>query len=47
MTLVSNKVPEAFEFDYKAELYGSSEAAKRALAGDVAALANTAGVLSR
>lgn len=45
MTLVSNKVPEAFDLDYKAELYGGSDSAKRALAGDVAALANTAGGL--
>jgi hypothetical protein len=45
MTLVSNQVPEAFDLDYKAELYGGSDSAKRALAGDVAALANTAGGL--
>ena len=45
MTLVSNQVPEAFDLDYKAELYGGSDSAKRTLAGDVAALANTAGSL--
>ena len=45
MTLVSNQVPEAFDLDYKAELYGGSDSAKRALAGDVTALANTAGGL--
>jgi hypothetical protein len=38
MTLVSNKVPEAFDLDFKTELYGNSDAAGRALAGDVAAL---------
>src|ERR1022692_144883 len=45
MTLLSNKVSEAFDLDFKAELYGNTEQAKRALAGDVAAMANTAGGL--
>ena len=45
LTLVSNKIPEAFDLDFKAELYGNSDSAKRALAGDVVALANTAGGL--
>ena len=45
MTLVSNKIPEAFDLEFKAELYGNTDPAKRALAGDVAALANTAGGL--
>lgn len=41
--LVASQVPEAFDLDYKATLYGRSDADKRALATDVAALANTAG----
>lgn len=45
MSLVSNKVSEAFDLDFKAKLYGNAERDKKALAGDVAALANTAGGL--
>lgn len=44
-SLVSNKVGEAFDLDFKAEPYGNAERDKKALAGDVAALANTAGGL--
>lgn len=43
--LVTQRVPETFDLEYKAELYGSSESDKRSLATDVAALANTDGGL--
>src|SRR5690348_6346497 len=43
--LVTNHVPEAFDLDFKRELYGNTDKDKLALAGDVAALANTAGGL--
>lgn len=43
--LVSDQVPEAFDLDFKAELYGNGESGRRSLATDVAALANTAGGL--
>lgn len=42
-SLVRNSIPEDFDLDFKVALYGRSDADKRALAGDVAALANTAG----
>lgn len=42
-TLVRDRVPESFDLDYKSTLYGTSDADKRDLSGDVAALANTAG----
>lgn len=42
-TLVTSEVQEAFDLDFKSELYGRSDQDKRALGGDVAALANTAG----
>jgi len=45
MTLVSNQVPEAFDLDFKSEMYGASDRDKRDAATDVAALANTAGGL--
>jgi predicted HTH transcriptional regulator len=45
MTLVSNQVAEAFDLDFKSELYGSSDRDKRDAATDIAALANTAGGL--
>src|SRR5689334_13302169 len=41
--LVINGVTEDFDLDFKSELYGNNDSAKRDLAGDVAALANTAG----
>lgn len=41
--LVSNKIPEAFDLDYKATLYGNSDKDRRDLCGDVAALANASG----
>jgi hypothetical protein len=41
--LVTNGVTEDFDLDFKSELYGNNDAARRDLAGDVAALANTAG----
>ncbi|MEQ7127434.1 ATP-binding protein [Actinopolymorpha sp. B11F2] len=41
--LVTNAVTEAYDLDFKAELYGNADKDKRACAGDVAALANTAG----
>lgn len=34
---------EAYDLDFKATLYGKSDKERRDLAGDVAALANTAG----
>jgi len=45
MTLISNQVPEAFDLDFKSEMYGTSDRDKRDAATDVAALANTAGGL--
>jgi phosphoglycolate phosphatase-like HAD superfamily hydrolase len=44
-SLATSQVPEAFDLDYKSALYGRSDDDKRKLAGDVAALANTAGGL--
>lgn len=44
-SLVTNAVPETFDLEFKSETYGRSDKAKRDLAGDVAALANTAGGL--
>ncbi len=41
--LVTNTVAEAYDLDFKATLYGKSDKERRDLAGDVAALANTAG----
>lgn len=45
MTLISDQVAEAFDLDFKSEMYGSSDRDKRDAATDVAALANTAGGL--
>jgi predicted HTH transcriptional regulator len=45
MSLVTNQVPEAFDLDYKSEMYGSSDRGRKDAATDVAALANTAGGL--
>lgn len=42
-SLVTSSVQEAFDLDFKQELYGRGDSDKRALAGDVAGLANTAG----
>jgi len=41
--LITASVQEAFDLDFKETLYGRGDSEKRALAGDVAALANTAG----
>jgi hypothetical protein len=41
--LVASGAQEAFDLDFKAALYGRGDSDRRALAGDVAALANTAG----
>jgi hypothetical protein len=41
--LVTNAVPEAFDLEFKAELYGKTDKAKRDLASDIAAMANTGG----
>ncbi|MFD6925819.1 helix-turn-helix domain-containing protein [Streptomyces sp. NPDC059944] len=41
--LKANAVSEAYDLDFKKELYGGNDRAKRDLAGDVTALANTAG----
>jgi len=43
--LVASQVSEAFDLDFKAQLYGNSDRDRRDLATDVAALANTAGGL--
>lgn len=45
MTLIGNQVSEAFDLDFKSEMYGHSDRDKRDAATDVAALANTAGGL--
>lgn len=45
MALISNQVPEAFDLDYKSEMYGPTGGDRRDAATDVAALANTAGGL--
>lgn len=41
--LVANAVREDFDLDFKGELYGPSDSAKRDLCADVAALANSSG----
>ncbi|MFD7320022.1 helix-turn-helix domain-containing protein [Streptomyces sp. NPDC059875] len=41
--LVDNQVTEHYDLDFKRGLYGNKDAEKRDLAGDVAAMANTAG----
>jgi hypothetical protein len=41
--LKTNEVSESYDLEFKGELYGANDRAKRDLAGDVAALANTAG----
>jgi hypothetical protein len=41
--LVANAVTEAYDLDFKGELYGNADKDKRSCAGDVAAMANTAG----
>ncbi len=41
--LVKASVQEAFDLDFKGELYGRGDSDRQALTGDVAALANTAG----
>src|SRR6266545_1501836 len=43
--LVTAAVPEAYDLEYKAELYGKSDKEKRDVAGDIAAMANIAGGL--
>jgi hypothetical protein len=43
--LVTEQVSEAFDLDFKKELYGNGEKGRHDLATDVAALANTAGGL--
>jgi hypothetical protein len=42
-SLVTNGVHETFDLDFKRDLYGRADSDRRKLAGDVAALANTAG----
>ncbi|MEU4339437.1 ATP-binding protein [Micromonospora lupini] len=42
-SLVDNGVEEAFDLDFKRDPYKHNDAGKRSIAGDVAALANTAG----
>lgn len=43
--IIATSPPEAQDLDYKAELYGNGDSARRDLAGDVAALANSTGGL--
>ncbi|WP_405910216.1 ATP-binding protein [Streptomyces sp. NBC_00828] len=43
--LINGAVPEDYDLDFKRELYGRNDGAKRALSGDVAAMANTSGGL--
>jgi predicted HTH transcriptional regulator len=43
--LVVIQVPEAFDLDFKSQLYGRADKDRRELAADVAALANTSGGL--
>ena len=43
--LVSDRVPEAFDLDFKSEMYGPTDRDRRDAATDIAALANTAGGL--
>jgi hypothetical protein len=43
--LVNGAVPEDYDLDFKKPLYGNKDQDKRDLAGDVAAMANTAGGL--
>jgi len=43
VALKTNGVSESYDLEFKGELYGGNDRAKRDLAGDVAALANTAG----
>ncbi len=45
MALINNQVPEAFDLDFKTEMYGPTDKDRRDAATDVAALANTAGGL--
>jgi len=45
-SLVTGKVSETFDVDFKGTLFGKLDDDKRNLAGDVAALANTAGGFS-
>lgn len=44
-SLVTNQVSEEFDLDFKRTLYGNADSGRKALATDVAALANTAGGL--
>src|SRR3954452_11439487 len=43
LELVAGAVREDFDLDFKAQMYGNSDADKRDLAADVAAMANSAG----
>ncbi len=43
LDLVTGGVQEDFDLDFKSQMYGSSDADKRELASDVAAMANSAG----
>src|SRR5262245_42391944 len=44
-SLVTSNTQESFDLEFKGEYYGRGDSDRRALAGDVAALANTAGGL--
>jgi hypothetical protein len=46
-SLVQSQVSESFDLDFKREHYGNAARDKLALAGDAAALANSAGALER
>ena len=45
VALISNQVSEAFDLDFKSEMYAASSKGKHDVANDIAALANTAGGL--
>jgi Putative DNA-binding domain len=44
-SLIGSSTPEDYDLEFKKELYGRSDKARRDLCGDVAAMANTAGGL--
>lgn len=43
--MVDNRIPEAFDLDFKGTVYGNSDKDRRDLCGDVASLANASGGL--
>jgi predicted HTH transcriptional regulator len=45
VALIGSQVPEAFDLDFKSEMYAASSKGKHDAANDITALANTAGGL--